>query len=122
MGRMVGMRIIIMIVVTGVPVRYARLRTMGDNLVTDALTPAHLAPVALKLIVVSGPDFKKEIILEGGTYRVGKDPACELVLSDGAVSRTHLVLEMVAQGVRVTDPGSTNGSFFDGARFQSITV
>jgi DNA-binding NtrC family response regulator len=89
---------------------------------TDVLSQATQAPLALKLVVVSGPDYRKELLLDQGTYRIGKDPACELVLADTAVSRTHLIVEVVAQGVRLTDPGSTNGSFCDGVRFTSVVA
>src|SRR5581483_11912591 len=89
---------------------------------TDVLSPANHAPIALKLVVVSGPDYRKELLLDQGTYRIGKDPACELVLADSAVSRTHLIVEVIAEGVRLTDPGSTNGSFCDGVRFTSVVA
>jgi DNA-binding NtrC family response regulator len=93
-----------------------------ESIPTDVLSQTNQAPLALKLVVVSGPDYRKELLLDQGTYRIGKDPACELVLSDGAVSRTHLIVEVVAQGVRLTDPGSTNGSFCDGVRFSSVVA
>src|SRR6185369_4350745 len=53
---------------------------------------------------------------------VGKAPGCDLVLSDSAVSRQHLELQVTEAGVLVKDLGSTNGSFFGGARFSQVTV
>ncbi len=91
-------------------------------LATDALTPIELQPVSLKLVVVSGPDAPKELLLERGTYRVGKDPVCELPLSDGSVSRTHLIIEVLPHAVQLTDPGSTNGSFCEGVKFDSVVA
>lgn len=89
---------------------------------TDVLNAAKRAqPIALKLVVMTeGFDFGRELALERGTYRVGKGSANELVLADEAISRTHLVLEVLPLGVRVTDNGSTNGSLCDGVRFSSI--
>ena len=89
---------------------------------TDVLTPTtRHAPVALKLVVISrGPDFGRELVLERGTYRVGKGSANELVLADEAVSRTHLLLEVLPHAIRVTDNGSTNGSSCDGVRFTTV--
>jgi len=61
-------------------------------------------------------------LLEAGSYRVGKDPACELALTDGAVSRTHLLVEVIGGGVRLTDQGSRNGSFYGGAKFEAVVA
>ena len=55
--------------------------------------------------------------LEVGTYFVGKAPGCDLVLTDSAVSRQHLELQVTGQGILVKDLGSTNGSFFGNDRF-----
>ncbi len=96
--------------------------SQAGSIPTDALTPDSPPPVALKLVVVSGEDAGKELVLEAGSYRVGKDPACELVLTDGAVSRTHLLVEVISGGARLTDQGSKNGSFYQGARFDAVVA
>jgi len=75
-----------------------------------------------KLVVVSGPDRGRELSLTAGTHMVGKAPTCELVLRDDAVSRRHLEVALLPDGVRIKDLGSTNGSFYKGARFESIYV
>src|SRR5262249_49935548 len=77
-------------------------------------------PVRLKLLVASGPDFARELVLDRGTYRIGKDPSNDLALSDPAVSRTHLLVEVLANTVRITDNNSTNGAFFEGLRFTAM--
>src|SRR5688500_17530830 len=87
---------------------------------TDVLTPAASAPLQLKLVIASGPDFGREVPLAQGTYRIGKEAGNEIVLSDSAVSRTHLLLEVLRDGVRLTDNNSTNGCFHDGVRFSSL--
>jgi DNA-binding NtrC family response regulator len=79
-------------------------------------------PDKLVLEVISGPDAGRAVELDVGTYVVGKAPGCELSLSDGAVSRKHLAVALVEGGVQVRDLGSKNGSFFEGARFDSIRV
>src|SRR4051812_38790682 len=91
---------------------------------TDVLVPGRTAvvPNRLRLAVLSGPDQGREMVLERGTYLVGKAPGCALVLTDPGVSRQHLELEVHANGIRVRDLGSTNGSFFGGARFAEVTV
>ncbi len=90
---------------------------------TDALpTRATPLPERLRLLVVAGPDQGAAIALSRGTYEVGKDEGCALVLTDGSVSRRHLALEVGADGVVVRDLESRNGSFFQGARFSQVTI
>jgi two-component system nitrogen regulation response regulator GlnG len=81
---------------------------------TELLDDCAPSPERLRLVVRGGGG---ELVLEQGTYRVGKDPSCDLVLDDAAVSREHLAIEVMASGVRLRDLQSTNGSFLQGARF-----
>jgi two-component system nitrogen regulation response regulator GlnG len=88
---------------------------------TEALSDASAAQtLSLKLVVVAGPDFGRELKLDRGTYRVGKDPAADLTLNDASVSHLHLLAEVLGQGVRLVDQASTNGSFCEGMRFNSV--
>jgi two-component system nitrogen regulation response regulator GlnG len=89
---------------------------------TEALTPAAGEVSPVKIRVASGPDFGKELVLERASYRVGKAPDCDLVLTDRAVSNSHLVIEPLKSGVRFTDNGSTNGTFYRGARISSVVL
>ncbi|HEY2745566.1 MAG TPA: sigma 54-interacting transcriptional regulator [Polyangia bacterium] len=91
---------------------------------TDIADPQQRVPVPdkLRVLVLSGADVGKQLVLERGTYLIGKAPGCDLVLSDGSVSRQHLELRVTEAGVLVRDLGSTNGSFFGGARFSEVTV
>jgi DNA-binding NtrC family response regulator len=91
---------------------------------TDIADPGMRVPVPdrLRLLVLSGPEQGKQLLLERGTYLIGKAPGCDLVLSDGEVSRQHLELQVQEGGILMRDLGSTNGSFFGGARFSEVTV
>ncbi|HEY1695468.1 MAG TPA: sigma 54-interacting transcriptional regulator [Polyangiaceae bacterium] len=69
------------------------------------------------LTVVEGPDQGTTFTLAGShpsRVLVGSSPACELRLRDREVSRRHVALEPAGRRVRVTDVGSTNGTFVDG--------
>jgi two-component system, NtrC family, nitrogen regulation response regulator GlnG len=90
--------------------------------VTDVVTPAPEEIYAFKLVVVAGPDFGRELLLERGTYRVGKASNCDLPLSDSAVSSTHLIVEVLKGRARFTDAGSTNGSFLGEAGFKTVEL
>jgi two-component system nitrogen regulation response regulator GlnG len=85
--------------------------------------PSHGAfPPAITLLVVSGPDQGKQVTLQPGIHVVGKEPGCALELSDPAVSRAHLEIELGPDGARVRDLESKNGTFFNGARITELTV
>jgi DNA-binding NtrC family response regulator len=75
-----------------------------------------------KLVVVTGPDRGRELLLAGGTYRVGKLETCDLPLTDSGVSRQHLELTVVDDALRVRDLDSKNGSFYQGAQFATIVI
>jgi class 3 adenylate cyclase len=52
---------------------------------------------------------------------IGRD--CDgLLLNDGQISRRHVELRPTTRGVEVTDLGSTNGSYLDGARLTGPAV
>jgi two-component system nitrogen regulation response regulator GlnG len=76
----------------------------------------------MRLRVVAGPDSGRELRLEKGNYSIGKDPSCDLVLTDGSVSRAHLKLSVMERGLRATDLQSTNGSFCNDLRIDSVEV
>jgi two-component system, NtrC family, response regulator len=82
-----------------------------------------VVPPALKLVVLSGPDQGRQLnVSEGKSYDIGSAAGRALVLRDPKVSRRHLELEVLGDGVRVTDLDSRNGSFHEGARFREIFV
>jgi FHA domain/Domain of unknown function (DUF4864) len=47
---------------------------------------------------------------------VGRDPGCDIVISDGSVSRKHALVERRTAGWFVVDQGSANGTFLDSQR------
>ncbi len=93
-------------------------KTLG----TEALSHRRAPPTPLKLLVVEGPDRGRELLLGEGTYRVGKGSDAELKLTDGAVSRLHLVIKVLDGAIKASDTTSRNGSFVDGVRFSEIEV
>jgi hypothetical protein len=63
----------------------------------------------LRLVPVSGPaiDDVKDASM------VGRDPSCEIVVTDGSVSRRHARLERRAGVWWVVDQGSANGTYIN---------
>jgi Nif-specific regulatory protein len=67
-----------------------------------------------KLSAVSGPHRGAVIDLSESQLPIGRDPANRLCLDDGAVSRRHCVIEPKDDGFKITDLGSSNGTFVNG--------
>ncbi len=95
-----------------------------EDIGTELALPQVLSdlPPDLKLVVVSGPDRGQSLPLQPGKYTVGKADTCQLVLHDAQVSRQHLEVDVTDSEVRLRDLGSSNGSFFDGAKFEALVV
>src|SRR5262245_33775674 len=74
------------------------------------------------LRVVDGPDKGATLALTDATAIVGASSDADLVLSDGGVSRRHLELAVVPEGVRVVDLGSKNGTRLLGAKLNVAVV
>jgi general secretion pathway protein E len=45
---------------------------------------------------------------------IGRGAACDLVLPDEKASRSHAVIEQIAEGFQIRDLGSSNGTWFNG--------
>jgi len=61
--------------------------------------------------------------LDGGPeYRIGRDPAADIVLSDPRVSWHHATLRADGQQWVLEDTGSTNGTFLGSDRTQRVAI
>ncbi len=60
--------------------------------------------------------------LAAGLCVVGSGSGCDIVIDDPTVSRQHLELALVAEGVAVRDLGSRNGTHFHGQHIDRMTV
>lgn len=77
------------------------------------------------LTVVDGPSAGLSCAIDGtrpNRALVGHSAACDLVLADETVSRRHLALEMVREGLRVVDLGSRNGTRIGGVRVADALI
>lgn len=50
-----------------------------------------------------------EVLLNEGLHRIGRDPGCEIRLTDESVSRRHASLRVTDDKVELSDHGSRNG-------------
>ena len=94
---------------------------LSDDAVTTLLraglrvTPPGTA--SFELTVTSGPDQGQSFRVEAGSRTLlGQGPVCELRVTDAAVSRRHLSLDVDELGLHLVDLGSKNGTWVNGVR------
>lgn len=79
-------------------------------------------PLAAVARVVQGKSQGATLRIGPGSLRVGAAADCDLVVDDAAVSRHHLELQLCAEGVRVRDLSSRNGTFYLGQRVGEMVL
>ena len=90
--------------------------------ITEAVGHLNATGEGCLLRVIDGPDVGVELDLADGSIVVGSGSGCGLRLSDPAVSREHARVEVVAEGLSVTDTGSTNGTYYLETRIERAVV
>ncbi len=76
----------------------------------------------IELTVVEGPDRGRHLRLTDEVARIGTAKGACLKLSDPTVSRLHCELTLQADGVRMVDAGSTNGTYVQGHRVRDVDL
>jgi two-component system, NtrC family, response regulator HydG len=87
------------------------------TLLRPGFDPSPLPIGTFTLRVAEGPDAGKAFALDASLPSpalIGQSPACDVRLTDREVSRRHASIEQIGQRLRITDLGSTNGTFVDG--------
>ena len=67
-----------------------------------------------ELRVLRGPDAGTRLISDGSEFSIGTAQGNTLRLTDATISRHHCALAVLPDGVRLTDLGSTNGTYLGG--------
>ncbi len=93
-----------------------------QTLPTKSLTSGHLPLEAVRLTVLEGDAKGASVELTAGTLVVGASSRSDFVVRDATVSGRHASFELLGGAVRVRDLGSRNGTFFLGARVESVLV
>ncbi|HVK86820.1 MAG TPA: sigma 54-interacting transcriptional regulator [Kofleriaceae bacterium] len=89
--------------------------------VTNATT-ARQGVRAAQLRVVDGPDRGLEVDLPPVGVVIGTERTCDVVLTDGFVSRRHCSVSPTAAGFAITDLGSKNGTVIDGVAVHKVVA
>ncbi|SMB94648.1 FHA domain-containing protein [Thermanaeromonas toyohensis ToBE] len=71
-----------------------------------------------RLLVVEGPDQGRTFVLHEGRQVLGRNPTCEVFLTDDQVSRQHCQIEVEEGKSILTDLGSRNGTLVNGQPVQ----
>src|SRR5687767_12250979 len=74
------------------------------------------------LEIIAGPDAPKELSFAGPSVAIGTREACEVKLTDPAVSRHHATRRIEEGNVRVVGEESRNGTIVDGMRVKDTYV
>lgn len=72
----------------------------------------------IRIEVIAGPAAGMSSELPGPTVRIGSGKDCDFVLTDPTVSRSHLLLRLERDVIRVIDTDSRNGSKIDGTHIR----
>lgn len=96
-----------------------------DPALTTIFVDNHATKRRLKkarVVVVEGPDKGKDLVIDKERTTIGRSVICDLVLSDKAVSTTHVELVAKERGFLLRDLGSTNGTYVGELRIQEVWV
>jgi two-component system cell cycle response regulator len=72
------------------------------------------------LTVLRGENPGTLYTIEGSSAVIGRSPEAALSIPDGTLSRNHACIHRLEGGFAIEDLGSTNGTFVDGQRVESL--
>jgi len=72
-----------------------------------------------RLVMREGPQPGQTFTLDQDSLTVGRDPNCDIEISDPQVSRQHACIKCQGDLTVIEDMGSTNGTFVNGMRLTS---
>lgn len=82
--------------------------------------PAHAGPTRASLIVLAGWEIGKEIEVTASPMILGRAMDCDTCVHAASVSRQHAQIDLLEEGgeryFRVTDLGSSNGTYVNNTR------
>jgi DNA-binding NtrC family response regulator len=84
--------------------------------------PKEQRPLGAVLRVVGAKATPQVYRLKSGRCVVGSGPGCDLVIAEATVSRSHLEVDLVPEGIAVRDLGSRNGTFYLGQRVEKMVL
>ena len=75
----------------------------------------------IRVQVVQGDANQSEFVFNK-TFRIGRDPSCQVHIKNTSISRQHVEIRREKDGWWACDLGSSNGTFLDGVRIREIRL
>ncbi|HEY2254320.1 MAG TPA: FHA domain-containing protein [Variovorax sp.] len=75
-----------------------------------------------RLIVLQKNGSAKQVNVLGSPFMIGRSDACDLLLDNQLVSRSHAVIETAGDAIAIRDLQSHNGTFVNGERVQTTAL
>lgn len=75
----------------------------------------------IRVQIVQGDTNQSEFVFNK-TFRIGRDPSCQIQLKNTSISRQHVEIRLEKDGWWACDLGSSNGTFVDGVRIREIRL
>lgn len=98
-----------------VPISIAPLAQQMARAEEDGVSPY--------LVIFDGMNMGNHIPLGQASIVLGRDSSCDIVIDDSGISRRHAKLQLLSDHrLRITDLGSTNGTYIKGKRIESGVV
>jgi transcriptional regulator with PAS, ATPase and Fis domain len=88
---------------------------------TDARKTA-LQVRSAKLVITKGVDAGRSVMIDQPTFVIGTGQSADVRLGDPAVSREHVRVSLLPNGVRLRDDGSKNGTWLGGVRIREVLL
>lgn len=83
------------------------------------MTPSMVGPPQVLYVAWKGGYIRSG----SGSITVGRDPSCDVILSDDAgVSRRHARFQLLPSAIKLEDLGSRNGTFVEGHQLTSAAL
>jgi pSer/pThr/pTyr-binding forkhead associated (FHA) protein len=89
---------------------------------TNSNPQGFFAKFSATIVVVAGGAVGTEFVLAKTRTLLGRGPAVDIVIDDATMSRQHAAFDLVADGIRVQDLGSTNGVLLNGRAVESTEL
>lgn len=93
-----------------------------DSQATQFFVGAECLDIFHCLEIADGEQSSRRFVVSPQGIRIGRTPPADIILSDRQVSRSHCLVELHGSVLKVTDLGSTNGTFVDGRKVEQSTL
>jgi hypothetical protein len=93
-----------------------------DSQATQFFVGADYLDIFHCLEIADGEQPERRFIVAPQGIRIGRTPPADIILPDRQVSRSHCMVELHGSVLKVTDLGSTNGTYVDGKRVEQSAL